>query len=88
MATIALQLELTPQLFHTLQETATKQQRSINELAIMAIQTYLAHLTQLDPLFGALATESQLVDDVMASIMEERKTMAWRLPISDEENIT
>ena len=77
--TIPLELNLSEQTYLALQQAASQSQKSEVEIALDAIQAYLANLTQIDPLLGLFIDEPEMITQLEADIMKTRETATLRL---------
>jgi hypothetical protein len=82
---IALKLRLPEHTYTALQQAAIQTSKTESEVALDAIQTYLHHLSEQDPLLGLFADEPTLIDQVEKDAMQAREQTKLRLTEIDHE---
>jgi len=76
---IAIELKLPERTYAALRQAAAQSQKTESEVALDAIQSYLAQITAIDPLLGMFADDPVLIDQVEADAMQSREQAKWRL---------
>ncbi len=70
---VEFELKLPARIYSALREAAAKTRKSEEEVALDAIQAYLAQIDDVDPLMGLFADEPDLIEQIVASAMNDRE---------------
>ena len=79
MDMMAMELTLPKATYQTLAQVAEKEHKTVVELAVEAIETYLDRLAKIDPLLGLFADDPELIDSVVEDAMRSRTVTSLRL---------
>jgi hypothetical protein len=76
---VEFELKLPERIYSALREAAAKTRKSEEEVALDAIQAYLAQIDDIDPLMGLFADELDLIEQIVAGAMASREQTPWRI---------
>ena len=74
-----LELNLPKHTYLALKQAASQSQKTEVEVALDAIQAYLANLSQIDPLLGLFVDDPDIIDHLELDIMNSREQSQLRL---------
>jgi len=76
---ISLQISLPKTTYQALKRVAKKAHRSESDIMIDALRAYLNRLAKVDPFLGMFADETDLMDEVVAYVMQTRESTPLRI---------
>lgn len=79
MSDITLELTLPENIYLTLKSIAEQSDRAPADVVLSAIQSYLDQVGASDPIIGLFGNEPEVVDQVIADIMDSRQNTPLRL---------